>query len=281
MSALVARKPFYLRIAGDYAWEQGTQRYSVQETLDAFVKKTPHAFPVRFLKWVQTFIARRARRIVVPSQYLQSIVEMWGIPSKKISVVHNAPLAIPQTLSLSEHAPKSPYVVTVARLVPWKGMAGLIRAFAGLSSEDLRLLVIGAGPQEQELKALVKEKSLGEHVLFAGALPQEETLSLVSGAEAFVLNTNYEGFSHTLLEVFALGVPVLSTLVGGNRELLVHEKNALVFGYDDEKGMQEALTRIQKEADLRLRLTREAKQTLKEFSRERTVRETRTALSLI
>lgn len=279
MCALLARKPLYIRIAGDYAWEQGTQRFGVTETLDAFVKNKTQPLFVRFFIFVQTFVARRARRIVVPSEYLKSIVETWSIPAKKISVVHNAPPVLPQKLPASEHAPEAPYIVSVARLVPWKGMAGLIRAVANIP--NLPLLIVGAGPEANALQALVKEKSLESQVVFTGALPHDETLAVVSRAQAFMLNTNYEGFSHTLLEVFALGVPVLSTAVGGNAELLVHEKNALIFSYDDEDGMTKAITRIQEDTEFCGRIVREATHTLKEFSRERTTRETKTALSLI
>src|SRR3989344_5398382 len=84
-----AGKPFVVKIVGDYAWEQGQQRFGVTKTLDEFVQTKRVPFPVWLLQKVQTGVARRARQIIVPSKYLKNIVSAWGVRAEKIKVVYN------------------------------------------------------------------------------------------------------------------------------------------------------------------------------------------------
>lgn len=76
------RKPFLLKIVGDYAREQGSQRYGVTDPLDIFVQKTTYPLPVRKLKQIQLEVALAADQIIVPSEYLKRIVSAWGAPAE-------------------------------------------------------------------------------------------------------------------------------------------------------------------------------------------------------
>ena len=80
--SLLLRKPLVVKIVGDYAWEQGTQRFGITDTLDDFVvKPARHPF-VLLLRSTQRMVARRAKHIIVPSAYLKRIVTAWGITEK-------------------------------------------------------------------------------------------------------------------------------------------------------------------------------------------------------
>ena len=74
LAARIARKPFVVKIVGDYAWEQGQQRFGITQTLDEFVKTKHVPFSVRMLRKIETRVARKAKRIIVPSNYLKGIV---------------------------------------------------------------------------------------------------------------------------------------------------------------------------------------------------------------
>ena len=89
--AKLMRKRFLVRIAGDYAWEQGTARYGVKDSLDTFSKKMKeYKVVVQLLKKVEFFVARYAERVIVPSKYLKKIVSNWGIDGSHISVIYNS-----------------------------------------------------------------------------------------------------------------------------------------------------------------------------------------------
>lgn len=282
LASVIALRPLHLRVAGDYAWEQGTYRFGVTDILDDFVLRDDYPFFVQFLKRVQSFVARSARSVVVPSAYLKRIVAAWGVPEERIHVVYNAPPPFPEpeTLARPQEVVR-PYLVTVARLVPWKGIDALIRALARLRAEgsELRLVVVGDGPEEANLRTLSTELGLSDYVLFTGRLSHGTAPAYIAHAEAFVLDTRYEGFSHVILEAFALRVPVLTTPVGGNVEAVEDGATGLLFPYGDEAAIAAAVRRVMEEPGLRGHLTSNASALLSRFTREKVADGTRIALS--
>ena len=93
-------------------------------------------------------------------------------------------------------------------------------------------------------------------------------------ADLFILNSDYEGLSHTLLEAMKAGVPVITTNVGGNPEVIENEKEGLLFGYNNEAELLAAATRILTDSELASRLVKNASEKLKNFNWEKAVAET-------
>ncbi len=244
-------KPFVLRVAGDYAWEQAVGRYGTALFLDQFVTKVrTQPLAVRTLAAVERFVARGAVRIVVPSQYLKRIVMSWGIPETKIQVVYNAFIA-PQRSATREQARaqfglSGTVVASAGRFVSWKGFRALIEAFAEVRKDrpDALCVIVGDGPDHAALVAHAKELKVAEYVRFLGVLPHADLVTLLAGVDVFVLNTAYEGFSHQLLEVMSLGVPVITTNVGGNSELIDHEKTGLFVPFNDTDALAAAMLHV-------------------------------------
>ena len=257
-AAIIARLtqiPLVVKIVGDYAWEQGRQRFGVTQGLDEFVVTDAAHFtrPVRTLRKVQTFVARSARQIIVPSEYLKRIVSAWGIPSGAITVVYNTFNGVgvlPSRDTLREELGLSGTIILSAgRLVPWKGFGTLI----GLMREvrqtipDAQLIIAGGGPLEGELRAQVVKEGAEEFVTLLGNIPHDDLLRYVGAADLFVLNTGYEGLSHQLLEVLAIGTPIVTTNVGGNPELIEDGVTGLLV----EPANPEALALFQDLPELR------------------------------
>jgi glycosyltransferase involved in cell wall biosynthesis len=204
-AAKKAGKKFVVKIVGDYAWEQGVQRFGITENLDEFVKTIHVPFAVRALRRIQTRVARSATRVVVPSNYLKRIVETWGISPEKIDVIYNSIelLTVPEM----KERPEGFLVVSSGRRVPWKGFESLERVVA---------------------------RDPSWHLFIASGLPRGETLAWVKSANVFVLNSSYEGFSHALIEAMMLGTPVIATDVGGNAELIEDGVTGLLIPRDEE-----------------------------------------------
>ncbi|MDP2594117.1 MAG: glycosyltransferase family 4 protein [bacterium] len=212
-----AGKPLVVKIVGDYAWEQGQQRFGVMEPLDDFVKTRQHSLFVRTLQRVQTRVALRATRIIVPSQYLKRIVSAWGIPETKIEVIYNG-IELTPAVESPPARPPGFLVVSVGRRVPWKGFEALERVMA-------------------------REKDW--HIFIASGLPRAEALGWVKAADAFVLNSRYEGLSHALLEAMALGTPVIATDTGGNTELIADGQTGLLVPPGDDEALFQALKQVE------------------------------------
>ncbi len=209
-------KPFFLKIVGDYAWEQGRQRFGVRQTLDEFVE-TPQRSPfVRVMQRTQVGVAVAATKIIVPSQYLKKIVTAWGIPEGKIEVIHNG-IELPEELP-SIPRPDGFLVVSSGRRVPWKNFEGIERAVA----------------REPEW-----------HLHVASGVVREEALAWTKAADAYVLNSTYEGLPHALIEAMLLGTPVVATAAGGNTELVTDGVTGLLVPVGDDDALHEALRKIQ------------------------------------
>ena len=273
LAARRAGKPLIVKIVGDYAWEQGRQRFGVTAPLDEFVRAARAPFPVRLLRRVETLVARSARRIVVPSAYLKGVVAAWGaaaggagIPPEKIEVIYNAvPLEKIGTVPGAAAALARPLVVTAGRLVPWKGIDGVIDAVAAVP--EAALAVVGDGPSRAALMRRAREKLSGR-CAFTGALPHEDALAVLKSADVFVLNSSYEGLSHLLIEALALGVPTVATSVGGNPEVITDGGNGLLVPAGDASALSAAIARVLGDGAFRARLSARAAESAKRFSIE-------------
>jgi glycosyltransferase involved in cell wall biosynthesis len=276
LAARKAKKPFVVKIVGDYAWEQGRQRFGVTETLDDFVKVKPLSFPVRMLRRVQTYVAQNAVRVIVPSNYLKGIVATWGSPSRgsgepsipreKIEVIYNAvSLTEMGTVPPAVQKLSRPLIVTAGRLVPWKHFDGVIDAVADIMPASLT--IVGDGPLRASLTHAAGEKLAGRSAV-TGGLSHEDTLAVMKSADVFVLNSSYEGLSHMLIEACMLGVPVVTTRVGGNPEVITDGEDGLLVPAGDTTALTQAIVRMISDDEFRVRLRAHAAVSAKRFSTE-------------
>ena len=288
-AAKILRKNFFLKVVGDYAWEQGGSRFGIQEPLDDFSKKRDgYPFFVSLLKRIEIYVTCSAEKVIVPSRYLKGILQNWGVDHEKIVVIYNSfegagkrPLnskgALRQILQFDGEL-----IISVGRLVPWKGFKALIEIMPYILKHHpkARLLIVGDGPERGALKKLKGALKLShKHVVFTGSVPHETLLNYLRASDVFVLNTFYEGFSHVLLEAMALGVPVITTPVGGNNEIIRDEENGLFVGYNNRNALRKAIRRTLDDASLCKKLTQGGEHTVQKFTKETMLTELTTTLS--
>jgi len=271
----LTRKKVLIKVVGDYAWEQARNREMTEERIDDF-QKTQHQRIIGIFERIERFTAQRAARVIVPSKYLQSIVERWGVSKNRISVIYNAADTKP---SIRRESKKFDSIISMGRLVPWKGFEALIKIMPSLVRKNpkFRLLILGGGPLEGHLMGLIAEYQMTEHIKIRQVIPEERD-TLMSEAKLFVLNTDYEGLSHALLEVMSLGVPIITTNVGGNPELIENEKNGLLVNFNDEKALSSSIMRLWRDTRLQQRFIEAGKRSAQKFSEEKMMRETITLL---
>ncbi|TAJ14091.1 glycosyltransferase family 1 protein [Patescibacteria group bacterium] len=278
LASFLTRKKFVLKVVGDYAWEQSRQRFGYTDTLESFQHATLTLFP-KALRWIERWVAKRALRVVVPSKYLGKIVVMWGIPNKKVSVIYNGIESLgdvgnkPVLRGLIKFHGK--LIVSIGRLVPWKGFDTLIALLPELQKTfpGVKLLIIGSGPDSEALERLAEEKGVAEDVIFTGALERDILIRYLRASDVFILNTSYEGFSHLILEALAVGVPTITTKVGGNVEIIEHAKNGYLVQPNDTKGILQHTRALLSDATLRASIVASAKRRVKQFSNERMIEE--------
>lgn len=108
-------------------------------------------------------------------------------------------------------------ILCVARLTAQKRQDRLLRAVAHLRRDlpDIRLILLGEGPEEKALRALAAELQLGAHVRFAGV--QADAWSWLKAADVFVLASRWEGHPNAVLEAAAAGVPMVLSDIPAHR----------------------------------------------------------------
>ncbi len=131
--------------------------------------------------------------------------------------------------------------LAVGRLEAVKDYPSLLRAMTR-TPEQTRLLVLGAGPQEDQLKELAEWLGLKHRVHFAGFEPN--VLRWMRAADGFVLSSRCEGLPMVLLEAGACGVPVVATNIPGTREVIADGKTGWLAPAGDAQELAKTMMKL-------------------------------------
>ena len=199
---------------------------------------------------------QRATQVIAVSQSLRAVALALGIPGNKVQVVGNG--VDLQRFSPMDHAAarrdlglpaQGPVLVSVGGLVERKGFHRVIELLPALRERHpglIYLVVGGPGPEGDTSAALqrqVSELGLAEAVRFLGPLPADRVREPLSAASVFVLATRNEGWANVFLEAMACGLPVVTTDVGGNREVVCRPELGHVVPFGDTAALFQALER--------------------------------------
>ena len=134
--------------------------------------------------------------------------------------------------------PDAFYCVTVGRLIRRKRLPLLVERFARSTDPKLKLLIIGEGPEEAELRASIQAGGLAGRVVLAGAVSEERKFQYLANSDAYVSVSEHEGFGLVFLEAMACGLPVVAPAIGGQRDFLRHGETGLVLDSDADDLMR-------------------------------------------
>lgn len=145
-------------------------------------------------------------------------------------------------------------IVTVGGLVERKGFHRVIELMPALLKHfpHLHYLVVGGasleGDWSQRLKTMVDDLGLNERVTFLGAIPPDELRWPLSAANVFVLPTSNEGWANVFLEAMACGLPVVTSDVGGNPEVVCRDELGTIVPFGNSDALREAIVIALKQA---------------------------------
>jgi glycosyltransferase involved in cell wall biosynthesis len=287
LAGRLAGKPVMIRIMVDGAWEISHRKGWIDgDDIVTFEGKS-YGWKVGLVRALQRRWWSWCSRIIACSDFLRRIpIERYGVPESKTQLIYNAyhgPLARDVAATQREARERlglrvePRYVLTICRLMVWKGVDGIIDALAGLP-QDVELLVAGDGDMEQAWKEHAAKRGLAARVHFLGNVPYKNIPLLVRASDVFVLNSEYEGLSHTLLEVSALGAPIVCTGVCGNPEVVEHEVNGLLVPPKAPDAVRDAVRRVLDEPGLGARFVAAGLARMDRFSRDKTFGEVESAL---
>src|SRR5712691_2786243 len=212
----------------------------------------------------------QARAVVTVSQYNRQYLKdlIWPSSGGKVHCIYNG-------LDLADFDfrwprmvdPGPPVILSVARLIPKKGLEDLIEAAAILKQlgRAFRVEIIGNGPLRNELENRAKQLGLVDCVEFKGPQPQESVSSAYQRASIFALpcvvteDGDRDGIPTVVLEAMASGVPVVSTPISGIPELIDSSRDGMLVPPNSPLLLAEALDRLLADSQLRDRLAQAAR----------------------
>ncbi len=155
-----------------------------------------------------------------------------------------------RTIGLDEHAC---LIGIVATLRSWKGHYYLIEAFARLPDKNVRLVIVGDGPQREPLHKQITELQLGDRIIMAGN--QRDVLPWLQALDVFVLPSYAnEGVPQALVQAMLCALPVITTSVGSIQEAVEDERAGLIVEAKNSEALASAIERVLSDAPLRQRL---------------------------
>ncbi len=180
----------------------------------------------------------------------------------------------------AERPPGPTTILSVGRLVPFKGFEVLIEACAELEQRNFAFHceIVGDGPLREELEAAIVRHRLGKRVHLCGSLPRESVFSKLQDCDIFALasvtdqNGASDVFPTVILEAMALARPVVSTKLAGIPELVIDGITGLLVAPGDSEGLADALDKLVRNSAMRSNFGASARSRIeKHFQIETTV----------
>jgi glycosyltransferase involved in cell wall biosynthesis len=164
-------------------------------------------------------------------------------------------IGLKRKLNILEH---EKIVVTTSRLVEKNGIDDLIASLAHLPA-DFRLLVVGEGPLEDALRALVSRLKLEERVIFAGFVPHADLPTYLHVSNVFSRPSHSEGMGISFIEAMAAGIPVVTTAVGGIPDFLKDQETGLFVEVKNPTDIANKIQLLLNDEKLRTHIVEEAR----------------------
>lgn len=248
-------------IDAHFAWPDGYAAtwlgrwLGVPVTITLRGTEVPHARHTLKRRRMLLALERAARVFSVAEALRRHVVNLGAAPDK-IEVVGNGvdtevfhPENQDEARARLGLAADAKVLVSVGGLVERKGFHRVIEVLPSLLGEfpNLVYLIVGGASPEGDMRAELEQQvarlGLGPHVRFLGVVPPGELRWPLSAADVFVLATRNEGWANVFLEAMACGLPVVTTDVGGNREVVRDESLGMVVPFGDPDALATALGR--------------------------------------
>jgi len=247
LAAKLLRKKIIYTIEGDPNIEISISPYSY-----SFLDKL-------FLRFSWNIGLKLADKIVGCSNWMAEHLKKYGLEATGIP----NPIDYERFSNVMAHGSN---IVCIARFEKVKNIETLIIAASEILKKypEVKLVIVGGGSQEKELKALAEKLSISDNVEFQGFRPDVE--NVLKDALVFVLSSIYEPFGMVAAEALAAGLPIIVSKVGGLREIVKDGINGFSFNPRDWQELSKKILLLLENQKLREEMKNKAKESAKEFS---------------
>ena len=276
----ILNKKLVTRFVGDSAWEIALNRGETTDNIMDF-QANRYSRLIEGRKKTRKRILENSDKVIVASYFLKKLAIKIGLSEEKIKVIYNSIDFLNTETNLDLDLKKElnlpgKIILTNARLTLWKGVDMLIKIMPNLIKKhhNIRFIIISDGPERKNLEKLALDLDVEDYIFFVGRVSREMVVEYLKISDVFVLNTNYEGMSFSILEAMKVGLPVITTPAGGNPETIQDKETGLLVDYKNKEQWLKAINNLLDNPDFAKRLANQAKQDLKRFSWPKLVQET-------
>jgi len=240
--SLILFKPFIIRVGGDPIWEREAEMGRRLIPMDDYYKQGLYMDDKPFLYRLIRWVIRGARIMVVYNQNFKDFYcEYFDIEKNKIVIIKNP---VFRRESGFNNLPEMPVVMFAGRLVSYKNLPRVMKAISNLSL--CRLLLVGTGPEKENLKDLSKSLGIENRVEFVDSLPQDKLFDLIKSSSVCIAPALSEFNPNFILEALSFGKPVL---ISRGHGLSVDVPKELEFNPLDEKDIEDKMTNVLNKAN--------------------------------
>ncbi|MDD4271825.1 MAG: glycosyltransferase [Patescibacteria group bacterium] len=280
-------KKYIVRFAGDSAWETALRLGVTADYLIDFQKKT-YTRPIEKLKARRAKIMVKADKVIAVSKFLARVAALIGVKEDRIKLIYNSIDFINENYDedkirrvRGQFGPEAKIIISAGQLNPWKGFDGIIRGLSKIEKEmgdNVHFLILGEGQEMENLKKLAHDLGVEAKVHFLGKIDHGEIMNYFRAGDLFILNSHYEGQSHTLLEVMKAGTPIIASNIEANQEVIEDNKNGILVKYNSAEEISSAVVRILNDKTLADNFVSQGREKLKIFNWDNTVKLTLEAI---
>lgn len=188
-----------------------------------------HPLYSKYIEYRRSIIMKRMDAIFGVSDKVCDIIRIHGFEDK-VFTVYNGVNTHLFNVKIKERGNEIIRFITVARLIKTKGVDYLVSAFQSIhrSYPNTELIIVGDGPEEQNLRDLVSTMGLSDCVVFRGRIPNETVAECLTNTDLFVLPSYYEALGCVYLEAMACGLPAIGVKGMGIDEIIVDGVNGYI-----------------------------------------------------
>ena len=230
-------------IALYYKWFKN-KPYLISEHWSRYLDLTGE-FKGIFRKWITKLVVKNAAIVTTVTQNLANAMQNHGLINKNYHVLANVvdDAFFKDSISELDARQKTVFINVTCFEDKSKNISGLLRVIKSMSEKrnDFIFKLVGEGMDFNELYNSAQEQNLiNKYVIFTGLLEGKALVNEMANADLMVVFSNYENLPVVINESFVLGIPVISTSVGGIAEI-INKSNGVLIERGDEKELEETL----------------------------------------
>lgn len=231
IAALMLKKKLIRKIVGDPVWERAYNQKKTSESFDEF-QNNKHSFLIEVQKLLRNWSVNSAEVVITPSDHLKNFVSELGFNNEILKI--NNGVDITDIKRTNVHKADINLLI-ISRLVIQKNINIVIEAMELLDNKNVKLSIIGEGGEFNKLKGVIHELNLQNRVQLLGKIDNNRISQFLLTADIFIQASDYEGLPHSVLEAINNEVPILSTEVGGCKDLLNDGERGFIIPIPPDK----------------------------------------------